>query len=61
LFQEKLLKTKSISKNQIIEYDFNKIELQEIAYKELCYQIKAKAQKNKVNYVFLDEVQEIPS
>jgi predicted AAA+ superfamily ATPase len=44
---------------QIIYYDFNNLDLKRINYYELHKQILNKCVNNKINYVFLDEIQEI--
>ncbi|GMO16223.1 MAG: ATP-binding protein [Mycoplasmoidaceae bacterium] len=57
-FKRYLLKT-GVQEEQIIEYDFNKLELQDLTYKELHDQIIAKSSKDKVNFLLLDEIQDI--
>jgi predicted AAA+ superfamily ATPase len=44
---------------QIISYDFNDLRLRELNYKELYDQVVGSAKANLINYVFLDEVQDI--
>jgi predicted AAA+ superfamily ATPase len=60
IYQEHLLK-QSIGKQQIQFYDF---ELPENylnkTWDVIYFEIKKKMQPNKINYVFLDEVQNIP-
>ncbi|MDR2846790.1 MAG: ATP-binding protein [Mycoplasmataceae bacterium] len=48
-----------ISDEQIITYDFNDDELSKMSESELHKQIIVRSNKNKVNYLFLDEIQEI--
>jgi predicted AAA+ superfamily ATPase len=50
---------KTISNANIIKYDFNDLELQSLTYIELHKEILGKSVENKVNYLFLDEIQEI--
>jgi predicted AAA+ superfamily ATPase len=54
------LKTKYvIDSNQIINYDFNNVNLKKYTYKKLYDEIINKSSKNTTNYVFLDEIQEV--
>jgi predicted AAA+ superfamily ATPase len=54
-----LLKDKNIAKDQIIEFNFSDDELSKLDETNLYKKIIKKAQKNKTNYLFLDEVQEV--
>jgi predicted AAA+ superfamily ATPase len=49
----------TLKQKNIIYYDFNDIELQELTYKELYKKIIAQSKINVINYIFLDEIQEI--
>jgi predicted AAA+ superfamily ATPase len=54
-----LLIGKQIQESQIIKYDFNDPLLSSVTYLDLYKQILEKANKNKINYLFLDEIQEV--
>jgi predicted AAA+ superfamily ATPase len=58
-FQEKIKTDLNIKPEQIIKYDFNDPNNLQLTYLEIYNTIIKKAVKNKMNYVFLDEVQEI--
>lgn len=58
-FKDVLKNEFKINSSQIIDYDFNNKELAELTWKELLHQIEDKSVNNKINYVFLDEIQEI--
>jgi predicted AAA+ superfamily ATPase len=48
-----------INLDQIISYDFNDLRFRNLSYKELYSQIIQKSKNDSINYVFLDEVQDI--
>ncbi|MDR2846788.1 MAG: ATP-binding protein [Mycoplasmataceae bacterium] len=58
-FKTKIIKDFKVNKNQIISYDFNDLILSQLKYLELYKDIISKSSKNIINYVFLDEIQEI--
>ncbi|GHU07989.1 ATPase [Alphaproteobacteria bacterium] len=57
LFQEEL-REDGVSEQQIITYDFEDLEVKQ-TYMELYREIKQKLQKNRQNYIFLDEIQRV--
>lgn len=60
LYQEKLLKN-GINKNQIQSINFEDLSNEEfLDYRKLYKHIIAKAVPNKKNYIFLDEIQNVP-
>jgi predicted AAA+ superfamily ATPase len=55
-----LLKTKfAIENKQVIYYDFSDPLLDDVNYKLLYEEILNKSQPNDINYIFLDEIQEV--
>jgi predicted AAA+ superfamily ATPase len=58
-YKELLIRDFNIKKEQIIEYDFNDPNKQNISYLDLYNEIVKKANKDLTYYVFLDEIQEI--
>jgi predicted AAA+ superfamily ATPase len=60
-YRKKLIEEFKIDNEQIIEYDFSNPKFEVLSYMELYDQIIKKAHKKKINYVFLDEIQDIAS
>lgn len=61
IFQNYLYKN-GVSEKQIISINFEDIEFEELTdYKNLYNYIKSKLNKNKKNYIFLDEIQNVKS
>jgi predicted AAA+ superfamily ATPase len=58
-FKNILLSKYSIKSSQIIDYNFNDLDLQKLSYGELYNKIISKSTVNSSNYIFLDEIQEI--
>ena len=61
LYQEYLLEN-GIDQSQIISINFEELEYEELQdYKKLYQYIKDKLVENKTMYIFLDEIQNVPS
>ena len=61
LYQEYLLEN-GIDQSQIISINFEELEYEELQdYKKLYQYIKDRLAKNKMMYIFLDEIQNVPS
>jgi len=61
LFQDYLLNN-GVNKTQIIQINFEDADFDELTdYKELYKYLSAKLIKDKMNYVFLDEIQNVPN
>jgi predicted AAA+ superfamily ATPase len=58
-YKDYLIKNFDIQQEQIIEYDFNNPNNQNVSYLELYNEITSKANGSATYYVFLDEIQEI--
>lgn len=55
------LREKGISDSQIISYRFDSMEYDDMSAKEMYSELKSRINSKKKSYLFLDEVQEIPS
>lgn len=56
------LKSIGIEENQIIAVNFEELEYEELCdYKKLCAYIKDRLVADKITYIFLDEIQKVPS
>jgi predicted AAA+ superfamily ATPase len=53
------LKEIGVNENQILSYDFNDLKLAKLNFENLYDKILSEANKNDINYLFLDEIQEI--
>jgi predicted AAA+ superfamily ATPase len=61
LFQDYLSKN-NVDKSQIININFEDVDFEELTdYKKLHEYINSKLIKDKMNYIFLDEIQNVPS
>ncbi|MBP7212476.1 ATP-binding protein [bacterium] len=61
LFQDYLFKN-NVDKTQIININFEDVDFEELTdYKKLHEYINSKLIKDKMNYIFLDEIQNVPS
>ena len=61
LFQDYLSKN-NVDKTQIININFEDVDFEELTdYKKLHEYINSKLIKDKMNYIFLDEIQNVPS
>ena len=61
LFQDYLSKN-NVGKSQIININFEDVDFEELTdYKKLHEYINSKLIKDKMNYIFLDEIQNVPS
>ena len=61
LYQEYLLNN-GIDPSQIVSIDFEKLEYEDLKdYKKLYQYIKDRLVDNKMMYIFLDEIQNVPS
>jgi predicted AAA+ superfamily ATPase len=59
-FKNALLENHDIKSSQIIEFDFSDDRLSRMTESQVHDSIISKSDKSKMNYVFLDEIQEIP-
>src|SRR5574344_1682996 len=61
LFQDYLFKN-NVDKTQVININFEDVDFEELTdYKKLHEYINSKLIKDKMNYIFLDEIQNVPS
>jgi predicted AAA+ superfamily ATPase len=58
-FKNKISDDFQIEESRIFEYNFNKPKFEKYTYMQLYNEIIEKADKDEINYVFLDEIQEI--
>lgn len=58
-YRNLLVEQYKISKSNIISYDFNEPEFSQYSYMKLYKEIIRKSNKMQINYIFLDEIQEI--
>jgi predicted AAA+ superfamily ATPase len=58
-YRNLLVEQYKISKSNIISYDFNEPKFSQYSYMKLYKEIVKKSNKTQINYIFLDEIQEI--